>query len=209
MSLYFRIPLPGPFGYSKRIGGRKRRRRSSQPAYHGTLPGWQCHHNHRTQEAARECADQEARRRGLSTAPAPARAPANRQEPVMTYPEPAPYVYCRVIAARFGEDRTQAIFSLVSDSGEKIENITATMNDDSDADAQVNPGDRFTWDGRELENHIPAGLIAQYQQLQAKMNAMDAWKRAEARQDADMVQQFRNAGYVFDSDNRLVSAVTG
>jgi hypothetical protein len=97
---------------------------------------------------------------------------------------------------------------MVSDSGEKYENITATVTS-IDSDAQVGPGDRFTYDGHDLGNHIPAQFVAQYQQLQAKMNAMDAWKRAEARQDAEMVQQFRNAGYVFDSDNRLVSAVTG
>lgn len=29
MPLYFRIPLPGPFGYSVRLGGKKRRRRAS------------------------------------------------------------------------------------------------------------------------------------------------------------------------------------
>jgi hypothetical protein len=52
-------------------------------------------------------------------------------------------------------------------------------------------------------------MVAQYQQLQAKLNLMDAWKRAEAHQDADMVQQFRNAGYVFDSNSRIVSAVVG
>jgi hypothetical protein len=54
MPFYFRVPLPGPFGYSARIGGRKRRRRGK--SYHGELPGWRCHHNHRTKNAALECA---------------------------------------------------------------------------------------------------------------------------------------------------------
>jgi hypothetical protein len=78
-----------------------------------------------------------------------------------------------------------------------------------DSDAQVSPGDRFTYDGQELGNHIPVQMVAQYQQLLAKLNSMDTWKRAEAHQDAEMVQQFRNAGYVFDSNNRIVSAVAG
>lgn len=38
MGFYFRVPLPGPFGYSKRIGGKRRRRpattkRTPKPAY--------------------------------------------------------------------------------------------------------------------------------------------------------------------------------
>ena len=73
----------------------------------------------------------------------------------------------------------------------------------------MSPGDRFTYDGQELGNHIPVQMVAQYQQLQARLNSMDTWKRAEAHQDADMVQQFRIAGYVFDSNNRIVSAVAG
>jgi hypothetical protein len=124
----------------------------------------------------------------------------------MTYPEPARYIYCRAIAARLSEDRTQVILSLVSDSGEKYENITAKVTS-IDSDSQVSPGDRFTWDGKDLGNYVPVRGVAQYQQLQGKLNAMDDWKRAEARQDAEMVQSFRNAGYVFDSDNRIVSAV--
>jgi hypothetical protein len=38
MGLYFRVPLPGPFGYSKRIGG-KRRRTPVQPSQ-GPVVTW-------------------------------------------------------------------------------------------------------------------------------------------------------------------------
>ncbi len=78
MPFYFRIPLPGPFGYSARVGGRKRRSRSK--SYHGTLPGWRCEHNHRTETAARECAARHAasQQRVTGRAPAAPAAPAGR-----------------------------------------------------------------------------------------------------------------------------------
>lgn len=52
MPFYFRIPLPGPFGYSARIGGRKRRRRT----YSGQFGTWECSHKHTTPQAATRCA---------------------------------------------------------------------------------------------------------------------------------------------------------
>jgi hypothetical protein len=60
MRIGWRIPLPGPFY----LGGtlwRSRRRRGR--VYHGTLPGWRCHHGHRSEGAAIDCAQRETRRR--------------------------------------------------------------------------------------------------------------------------------------------------
>ena len=57
----WRIPLPGPFylgGTVARLSWGKRR-----PVYHGTLPGWQCPHDHRRPDTALECAQREERRR--------------------------------------------------------------------------------------------------------------------------------------------------
>lgn len=57
--IYWSLPLPGPF----RIGGTVWRSRRRRQVYSGTLPGWECHHEHRTPEAALECAQRESRRR--------------------------------------------------------------------------------------------------------------------------------------------------
>jgi hypothetical protein len=56
MPFYLRIPLPGPFGYSARIGGRKRRRRTRRRTYSGQFGTWQCSHKHATPQAATRCA---------------------------------------------------------------------------------------------------------------------------------------------------------
>ena len=56
MPFYFRIPLPGPFGYSARIGGRKRRRRTRRRTYTGQFGTWKCSHKHTTPQAATRCA---------------------------------------------------------------------------------------------------------------------------------------------------------
>lgn len=37
MPVYFRIPLPGPFGFSKRIGGPRRYRRSREKVNSGSI----------------------------------------------------------------------------------------------------------------------------------------------------------------------------
>jgi hypothetical protein len=61
MRITWSLPLPGPF----RIGGTlwRSKRRPRGKTWHGTLPGWKCHHDHRTVEAARECAAREQRKR--------------------------------------------------------------------------------------------------------------------------------------------------
>lgn len=69
MPFYFRIPLPGPFGYSARIGGRRKgRRRPAQPqqvrrtaparetvTFTGSFGEWECSHRHTTARAATLC----------------------------------------------------------------------------------------------------------------------------------------------------------
>ena len=56
MPFYFRIPLPGPFGYSHRIGSRRRKRPARSKTYTGTSgDGWRCQHAHRTPNAATVC----------------------------------------------------------------------------------------------------------------------------------------------------------
>lgn len=60
MRLGWSIPLPGPFFLSGTLW-RSRRRRAR--GYHGTLPGWQCPHNHQREDTALTCATREARRR--------------------------------------------------------------------------------------------------------------------------------------------------
>lgn len=64
MRIWWSLPLPGPF----RVGGTVWRSKSRRRGYHGVhsaLPGWQCPHNHSRLDLATECANQEARRRGL------------------------------------------------------------------------------------------------------------------------------------------------
>jgi hypothetical protein len=58
MRLGWFVHLPGPFGIGGTIWRSKRR------GYHGTLPGWQCPHNHSRMDLAVACAEREARRRG-------------------------------------------------------------------------------------------------------------------------------------------------
>lgn len=62
MRLGWAIPLPGPLFLSGTVL-RSRRGRHHRRCWHGTLPGWQCRHNHRTIGRARACADREARRK--------------------------------------------------------------------------------------------------------------------------------------------------
>jgi hypothetical protein len=72
MPFYFRIPLPGPFGYSARIGGKRRRRKPAQrqparstpmraearetPTFTGRFGDWECDHGHTTARGATLCA---------------------------------------------------------------------------------------------------------------------------------------------------------
>lgn len=68
MPLYFRIPLPGPFGYSTRIGGKRKRSKPVQrqqvskaaPAretitFTGSFGDWECSHQHTTARGATLC----------------------------------------------------------------------------------------------------------------------------------------------------------
>jgi hypothetical protein len=62
MRIGWRIPLPGPFY----LGGtvwQSKRHRPRRPAFHGTLPGWECPHFHTRPDTAKACADREAGRR--------------------------------------------------------------------------------------------------------------------------------------------------
>jgi hypothetical protein len=66
MPFYFRVPLPGPFGYSQRIGGKRRKRRpaprtpasrapASSRTYTATFGEWECSHHHATPAEAQRC----------------------------------------------------------------------------------------------------------------------------------------------------------
>jgi hypothetical protein len=57
------IPLPGPLYLrgTQELG--RHSRRHLRHAYAGTLPGWQCLHDHRSQAAAYRCARREEKRR--------------------------------------------------------------------------------------------------------------------------------------------------
>lgn len=59
--LGWHVHLLGPFSVGGTIWRSKARRRG--PAYHGTLPGWKCAHNHSRPDLAQACAQREARRR--------------------------------------------------------------------------------------------------------------------------------------------------
>lgn len=69
---------------------------------------------------------------------------------------------------------------------------------------EIQPGDRFTWDGQSLGNRVPLRLQAELHQLAAKLNAMPAQKRATSRHDIQTVQTLREGGYVFNADNYVV-----
>lgn len=62
MRLGWSIPLPGPFFLSGTVW-RCRPRRRPRRGFHGTLPGWECAHDHRRPDTALECAQREERRR--------------------------------------------------------------------------------------------------------------------------------------------------
>jgi hypothetical protein len=67
MPFYFRVPLPGPFGYSKRIGGKRGRGKPARstpvraeagetPTFTGVFGDWECDHHHTTARGAALCA---------------------------------------------------------------------------------------------------------------------------------------------------------
>lgn len=63
MRLGWRKHLLGPFYLGGTIFQTRRRRRPRAQTYHGTLPGWQCVHEHRRPDTATACAQREERRR--------------------------------------------------------------------------------------------------------------------------------------------------
>jgi hypothetical protein len=124
--------------------------------------------------------------------------------PAQLYPEPAPYAYYRVTAIQFSRDRTLLRMDLVSDSGEPWPGIESPVIALGPQALEIQPGDRFTWDGKSLTNRVPIGLQAKLHQLAAKLNAMPAHKRTTSRQDVHTVQTLREGGYVFNADNYVV-----
>jgi hypothetical protein len=60
----------------------------------------------------------------------------------------------------------------ISDSGDPWPGIEAPVDLMGRQALEVQPGDRFTWDGQSLENRVPVALQVQLQQLAAKINAM-------------------------------------
>jgi hypothetical protein len=52
---YVRGPHLGPFRTILLSGSFTGRSQRKAPAFHGTAPGWECEHRHRTQTAAIEC----------------------------------------------------------------------------------------------------------------------------------------------------------
>jgi hypothetical protein len=67
MPFYIRTPLPGPFGYSARIGGKRKRRKPVRgtpmradaretPTFTGRFGDWECDHDHTTARGATLCA---------------------------------------------------------------------------------------------------------------------------------------------------------
>lgn len=64
MRLGWRVHLLGPLYVGGTVWQSRRRRRPM--VYHGTLPGWQCPHDHRREDTAVACAQREQRRRALA-----------------------------------------------------------------------------------------------------------------------------------------------
>ena len=132
------------------------------------------------------------------------RQPVVTPQPPQIYPEPAPYVYYRVTAVQLSGDRSTLRMDLVSDSREPWQGIEMPVAQIGPQALEIQPGDRFTWDGQSLGNRVPLRLQAELQQLAAKLNAMPAQKRATSRHDIQTVQALREGGYVFNADNYVV-----
>lgn len=129
----------------------------------------------------------------------------SQKMPAQLYPEPAPWAYYRVTAAQLSEDQQTLRMDLISDSGEPWQGVEAPVAEIGPQAADVQPGDRFTWDGNSLENRVPVASQVEIQELVANLNALPAQKRVISRRDAQMVQFFRQSGYVFNADNRVVA----
>jgi hypothetical protein len=64
--LGWRVHLLGPFYLGGTVLRHTQRRR--RLAWHGTLPGWRCPHDHRREDTAVACAQRELRRRSALSA---------------------------------------------------------------------------------------------------------------------------------------------
>jgi hypothetical protein len=113
--------------------------------------------------------------------------------PPTSFPQPAPYIYYRMTAVRADS------FDLVSDEGETWDGVES----DPQQIAKLQVGGRFTWDGENMENYVPADLQPEMRKRVKRLNAMPAHKRIQMR-DQTTVQTMRQFGYVFDSESRLV-----
>jgi hypothetical protein len=130
--------------------------------------------------------------------------PSAPPQPVRVYPEPAAYVYYRVTAVLLSGDRKTLRMDLVSDSGEPWRDVEVAVAQLGPQDLEIQPGDRFTWDGRSLENRFPISFQPGLQQFAANLNAMPAQNRATGRHDIKTVQALREGGYVYNADNYVV-----
>jgi hypothetical protein len=187
---------------------RERRRRGMQPAQTAPAKDW-----HQPPVEGLSPLRQPTTGQAIKAAAANRRAKrAVQAEPQLTaplqsaqiYPQPAPYVYYRVTSVQLTADRSTLRMDLVSDSGEPWQRIEAPVAQIGPQALEMQPGDRFTWDGQSLGNRVPVRLQAELQQLASKLNAMPAQKRAISRHDIHTVQTLREGGYVFNPDNYVV-----
>jgi len=187
---------------------REGRRRGMQPVQAGPAKDWHQPPVERlspwrqptTGQAIKAAA---ANRRAKRAAEAEHQPPAPPQS-VQIYPEPAAHVYYRVTSVLLSGDRKTLRMDLLSDLGEPWRDIEAPVAEMGPQALAIQPGDRFTWDGKSLENRVPVRFQAELQQFAAKLNAMPAQKRAISRHDIQTVQTLREGGYVFNADNYVV-----
>ena len=122
---YFRIPLPVPFGYSARVGGRRRRHAKQATQHHSVLPGLPGRRSTLrapSPDPARRRAEhpaQRPRRRRGTTWPLPKhrqQAPFRRNIPYIR--SPPRMSTAALAAARVSEDAATITLDLLTDSGE-------------------------------------------------------------------------------------------
>jgi hypothetical protein len=187
---------------------RERRRRGMQPVQAGPAKDW-----HQPpveslspwrQPTAGQAVKAAAVNRRAKRAAEAEHQPSAPPRSVQVYPEPAAYVYYRVTAVLLSGDRKTLRMDLLSDSGEPWRDVEVAVTQMGSQAPEIQPGDRFTWDGRSLENRFPLRFQPELQQFAAKLNAMPAQKRATGRHDIKTVQAVREGGYVFNADNYVV-----
>jgi hypothetical protein len=192
---------------------RERRRRGIQPVQAGPTKDWHQPpvegpsplRQPTTDQAIKAAAANRRAKRAAKSEPQPPTPPQSAR----ICPEPAGYVYYRVTAVQLSQGQQTLRMDLVSDSGEPWHGIEVPMAEMGPQAVEIQPGDRFTWDGESLENRVPVRLQPELRQLAAKINAMPAQKRATSRHDIQTVQTFREGGYVFNADNYVVAIGTG